>query len=155
MSEKRKQVKYEPYGLLGRAFHYTRDDLNANRAGYITLAQQFAFKFWERKLYSGLLTLPPFKWFISNNRREAYKVVGAVEKHYHSKIIYTGSGGTGGGHQDVLEQRRIQVMAQDETVTFYVNEKQYNSLPENIEMTLYYDKLENRILSVEPPYDEE
>lgn len=152
--QKNKGKPTEPYGLLGQAFQYTRDDLAANRAGYMSLAQQFGFKFWERKLYSGFLTLPPFRWIISNSRRQAFMVVGTVEKHYHSKIIYAGSGGAGGGHQDLLEQRRIKVMTQDEVITFYVNEKQYNSLPENIEMTVYYDKMENRILSIEPPYDE-
>lgn len=152
MSDKRKVSTHEPYGLLGKAFHYTRDDLNANRAGYMSLAQQLAFKFWERKIYTRWLTLPPLKWILGNKRHEAVKITGKVKKDYTIRII--SSGDRGAGQQQTLETRTIQFLARHETVTFYVNETQYNALPEDIEMTLYYDKMNYRIVSVEPPYAE-
>ena len=145
---------HEPYGLLGKAFYYTRDDLNANRAGMMTLAQELEFKFWERKLYSGLLTIVPFKWFLGEKRREAIQITGKVKKYFSSRVIFIEHGRSGGGTQLSLEKRTLEFITPNETVTFYVNDKQYNSLPENIEMTLYYDKMDYRILSVEPPYAE-
>jgi len=149
MSKEKSSNSYEPYGLSGKAFQFTRDDLAANRAGFMTLSQQFGFKFWERKVYGWLLRLPVINQ-LHKTRRKAYKVTGKIRKHYHSKIIFTGSGGSGGGHQDIIEQRRIQVVSTEGVTTFYVTEKQYNALPENLELTLYYDKMENRIISVEP-----
>lgn len=145
---------HEPYGMLGRTFQYTHDDLNANRAGYMTSAQELEFKFWERKLYTGLLTIAPFKWFVGSKRREAVKITGKVKKYFNSRVIFTEHRG-GGGSQITLEKRTLEFLTPNETVSFYVNDKQYNSLPENIEMTLYYDKHDYRILSVEPPYAEE
>lgn len=153
MSEKRKHHNDAPHGQLGRAFYFTQDDLAANRAGYMTLSQQFGFSFWERKAYVWLLKLPPFKWILGKQRRTNEKIIGTIKKHYHSKVIYTGSGGSGGGHQDVLEQRRIQVHASDKVVTFYVRERQYKAIPDNTELTVYYDAMEHRILSVELPYN--
>ncbi|MGB7339118.1 MAG: hypothetical protein WBC91_09525 [Phototrophicaceae bacterium] len=152
MSEKRKNQSHTPHGQLGQAFYFTRDDLAANRAGYMTLSQQFGFKFWERKAYRWLFDIPPFKWILGK-RRNSVKIIGTIKKHYHSKVIFTGSGGSGGGHQEVLEQHRIQVLAPDQVVTFYVRERQYSAIPDNTELTVYYDPMEQRILSVELPYD--
>lgn len=152
MSKEKSRNIHEPYGLSGKAFQFTRDDLAANRAGFMTLAQQFGFNFTERKLYGWFLRLP-FIRRMNKTRRKAYPVRGKIRKHYHSKIIFTGSGGSGGGHQDVIEQRRIEVVSLEGVTTFYVTEKQYNALPEHIELTLYYDKMENRIISIERPHE--
>ncbi|MGJ3240652.1 MAG: hypothetical protein ACFE0Q_18230 [Anaerolineae bacterium] len=154
MSDKRKEQDQGAHGQLGQAFRFSRDDLAANRAGYMTLEQQWGFAFWERVLYGWALRLPPLKWLVPRAPRKAIKLSGRIKKHYHSKIIYTGSGGTGGGHQDVLEQRRIEITHDDGVMTFYVPARQFNALPDNnILVTLYYDAMEQRIVSVEPPYE--
>lgn len=151
--KKNKHQKHEPLGQLGRIFQFSRDDLAANRAGYMTPTQQFGFKFWERKVFGWILSLPPLKWL---KPRKILKITGKAKKQFSSRIVITGGGGgSSGGGQDVLEKRHIQILASNETVSFYVNAKQYNALPENIELTLYYDPIQNRIVSVEPPYLQE
>ncbi|MEL6309640.1 MAG: hypothetical protein AAFN11_19925 [Chloroflexota bacterium] len=155
MSEKSKHRPQAPYGNLGRAFKFTQDDLSANRAGYLTQAQQLEFAFWERRVFGWMVHVPPFAWIMRQKQRPAHKLVGKARKHHHHRVISTGSGGGGGGHQDVLSQHRIDVQssADDSVSTFYVNEAQYHALPANIELTLYFDPEEHRIVSVERAND--
>lgn len=150
MSEKRKQANNQAVGQLGKIFKFSRDDLAANRAGFMTVFQQFGFNFTDRRLFGWLLRIVAVKWL---KPRPVIQLIGKIKKHFQSRIVYTGSGGSGGGHQELLEQRRIEIMTSDGVTTFYVNEKQFNALPENIEMTLYYNPQDNRIVSVEPPYE--
>lgn len=150
MSEKRKQGDNQAVGQLGKIFKFSRDDLSANRAGFMTLAQQLGLNFTDRRLFGWLLRITPAQWV---KPRMVTVIKGEIKKHFHSRVVYSGSGGAGGGHQELLEQRRIEIKTSDSVIIFYVTEKQYNALPENIEMTLYYDPLENRIVSVEPPYE--
>lgn len=150
MSEKRKQANNQAVGQLGKIFKFSRDDLAANQAGFMTVFQQFGFNFTDRRLFGWLLRIVAVKWL---KPRPVIQLIGKIKKHFQSRIVYTGSGGSGGGHQELLEQRRIEIMTSDGVTTFYVNEKQFNALPENIEMTLYYNPQDNRIVSVEPPYD--
>lgn len=155
MDEKRKHSPATPYGNLGRVFQFTRDDLAANRAGYLTQAQQLQFAFWERRVFGRLMRVPPLSWLVRTHQRRAEKITGSARKHHHSRVIFTGSGGAGGGHQDVLEQHRIEFHASndDSVSTFYVTAAQYQALPANIELTLYIDPEEDRIVSVEPPHE--
>lgn len=150
MSEKRKQANNQAVGQLGEIFKFSRDDLAANRAGFMTVFQQFGFNFTDRRLFGWLLRIVAVKWL---KPRPVIQLIGKIKKHFQSRIVYTGSGGSGGGHQELLEQRRIEIMTSDGVTTFYVNEKQFNALPENIELTLYYNPQDNRIVSVEPPYE--
>ena len=155
MSEKRKHSTQTPYGNLGRAFKFTRDDLAANRAGYLTQAQQLKFAFWERRVFGWMVRVPPFAWIMRQKQRPVHKLIGKARKHHHHRVIFTGSGGGGGGHQDVLSQHRIELQssADDSMSTFYVSEAQYDALPANIELTLYVDPEEHRIVSVERSND--
>lgn len=147
IKNKQHKHKHEPLGDLGRIFQFSRDDLAANRAGYLTLYQQFGLNFWERRAFGWMLSSPIFKWV---RPRHVIKITGKAQKQFSSRIVITG--GEYGGGQDVLEKRHIQIIATDETANFYVNERQFNAIPENIELTLYFDPRENRIVSVEPPY---
>lgn len=150
MSEKRKKRDNQALGQLGKIFRFSRDDLAANRAGFMTLPQQFGFNFTDRRLFGWLFRIPPIQWM---KPRVVVQVKGEIKKHFHSRVVYSGSGGAGGGHQELLEQRRVEIISVDGVIKFYLTEKEFNALPENIEMTLYYDSLENRIVSVEPPYE--
>ncbi|MEM9953723.1 MAG: hypothetical protein AAF846_19090 [Chloroflexota bacterium] len=153
MTDKRKYRPQQPLGHLGKAFQFSQDDLAANRAGYMTLAQKFGLKFWERPLYLWALQLPPLKWLAGKNPKQARRITGKVRKHHHSRVVVFDSGGNGGGHQEVLEQYRIEIDSGKGVETFYVRAKQYGALPDNLKVTLYYDASEQRILSVEVPYD--
>lgn len=150
MSEKGKNRHHEPVGQLGKIFKFSRDDLAANRAGFMTLPQQFGFNFTDRRLFGWLFRIPPMQWV---KPRPIIKISGTIKKQFTSRIVYTGSGGSGGGHQELLEQRRLEMMTSDAVITFYVKEKEFAALPENIDITLYYDPLYHRIISVEPPYE--
>jgi|GEM_PF-3540114 len=155
MSAENSGKTHEPYGLSGRAFQFTYDDLICNREGYLSLSQQFRFNFLERRLYSWLLRFPPIKW---TKPRKVIKTTGKIKSKDYSFRLLNASGGSGKGnnYQVVREKRHIQFLTDDEDgLGFYVTEKQYNSLPQNIEMTLYYDPDKNRIISVEPPYDKD
>ena len=150
---KSKQQQHEPYGQLGKIFMFSRDDLAANRAGYMTRFQIFGFNFIERKLFGWMLNLPPIRWV---KPRKVIKATGKIKsKQYSTRVVNSSGGGEGGGHQVFVEKRQIQFMNGEDGLGFYVTEKQYNSLPQNIEMTLYYEPDENRIVSVEPPYEKE
>ncbi len=150
MTRKNKQHFHEPVGQLGKIFKFTRDDLAANRAGFMTLPQQFSLNFTDRRLFGWLFGVLPAQWI---KPRPVSKITGTIKKHFTSRVIYTGSGGSGGGHQELLEQRRIEFVASDAVITFYVKEQEFDALPENIDITLYYDPLFQRIVSIEPPYD--
>ena len=139
----------DPFGQLGKIFNFSRDDLAANRAGYMTLPQMFGFKFTDRRLFGWIFRIPPMQWV---KPRPVSKITGKAQKYFSSRIVMTGSGRSGGSQQ-ILEQRRIEFMTSEAVITFYVREKEFDALPENIEMTLYYDPDENIIVSVEPPYD--
>ena len=107
--QKNKHQSNEPYGLLGKAFYYTRDDLNANRAGYMTRAQQIGFNFMERKLFSSLLTVPPLKWLLGKKRRQVFKITGKVKKYYNVRFVSSGAGAEGGGgYTQALEAKSIE-----------------------------------------------
>ena len=106
--------------------------------------------FTDRRLFGWLFRILPIQWI---KPRPVNKITGTIKKHFSSRVVYTGSGGSGGGHQELLEQRRIEFKTSDAVITFYVNENEFNALPEHIDITLYYDPLYQRIVSVEPPYD--
>ena len=143
--------KNKQQNQLEKIFHFTTDDLVENRSGKMTLAQQFGLNEWERKAFGWLLKLP-FMTYLKT--RAAIKISGRVKKQFTSKIVMTGSGRSGGGQQ-VFEQRQIQILAHDATATFFVNEQQYQTLRENTDITVYYDTLEQRIISVESNHAKE
>ena len=149
MSERNNQQKHKPYGQLGKIFQFTRGDLAANRAGYMTRFQVFGFNFLERKLFGWILNVPPFSWI---KPRKVVKATGKIKSKSHTIRNVRGYDEAA---QISLEKRHIQFMNGNDGLGFYVTEKQYNSLPQNIEITLYYEPDENRIISVEPPYAKE
>ena len=110
----------------------------------------------DRRLFGWLFRTPLLSWI---KPRKVIKATGKIKsKHFSQRVVNTFTAGRigGGAAQIALEKRHIQFQSnKGDGLGFYVTEKQYNSLPANIEMTLYYEPEENIIVSVEPPYAQE
>ncbi|MEL6405507.1 MAG: hypothetical protein AAFR81_14150 [Chloroflexota bacterium] len=154
-AEKRKSKSDVDMGGLGKAFHFTRDDLAANRAGYMSRAQQFQIYGITRQLF-GWLVNNTFATTVFGKPRSIEAFTGTVRKIQSSRTVVMWRGGSHGGgnnYNEITHDYVIQLTAQDNRdVSFYVTEKQYNAIPSQVEITLYYDPLDEQILSVEPPY---
>ncbi|MEM9953725.1 MAG: hypothetical protein AAF846_19100 [Chloroflexota bacterium] len=151
MTKKKKRNQYQHYGNLGKVFNFTRDDLNANRQGFITVGQKLGLNMFDRKYIMWIYQFYPFKWWVSKHRK-AVKVTGKIRKQYSNRII--SSGGNDTDYAMVLEKRQLSIDSGNKVVSFLLPIKQYNAIPELPNVTLYYDPDEHRILSVEPPYDQ-
>ena len=137
MSKETSGDSHAPYGQLGRAFQFTRDDLEANRKGHLSLSQHFRFNFLERRLYGWLLPL-----FKRVKPRKVIKATGKIKSKNYSFRLLNASGGHGRGNNYLVvrDNRHIQFLTYDsDGLGFRITYMQYNSLPQNIEMTLYYD----------------
>ncbi|MEO1644064.1 MAG: hypothetical protein AAFR67_02675, partial [Chloroflexota bacterium] len=81
---------------------------------------------------------------------------GKVRKMHNTRAtVHFGGGddGAGGSWFDTANEYSIQVETLDKrSRSFYVTSAQFYTIPSRIDITLYYDPVDEQILSVEPPY---
>ncbi|MEL6405510.1 MAG: hypothetical protein AAFR81_14165 [Chloroflexota bacterium] len=92
----------------------------------------------------------------TNNRHsppvEAF--TGTVRKIHNSRNVVKVVGSSGGGQwAEKAHDYTIQIeLPENRSRSFYVTAKQFHTIPSRVDITLYYDPLDEQILSVEPPY---
>ena len=154
--EKHNSKADKDMGNLGKAFRFTHDDLEANRAGYMSRAQQFRLYGITRQLFGWLV----HSGLVSRLFRAPPRVqelTGKVRKIHNSRTVVKIAGGSGEGgdtgYFDTAHDYTIQLeLPENRSRSFYVTPEQFHNIPSRVEITLYYDLVDEYILSVEPPY---
>lgn len=131
MSEKPKRQHSLPNRQLARVFHFTAEDLAANRAGFITKAQEWGVPLWLRNA--------PFFRHITSNRRKIETLCGKAKLQYKQLQISSLF------HADIVEVYLLNINGFE----FRLKPEQYRIISEGIHYWVYYTAANKQILSLE------
>jgi len=131
IDDKPKRQHSLPNRQLARAFNFSAEDLAANRAGFITWAQE-----WGIPLF---LRAAPFFGTIKSKRRKIETLCGKVRLEYKQFQIVSLF------HADIIEVFLLSINGVD----FCIRPHQYHIISEGLLYRVYYSPDTKQILSLE------
>ena len=132
---KRKRQHTLPNRQLARVFRFSASDLAANRAGFITRAQEWGFPLWVRWLGD----LPVLSRLAHSRRRQVMSLCGRAKLSYKQFQI------TSMFYADMIEAHSLSIEHQN----FRLTARQYQAIGEGLLYRVYYVPETNAILSLE------
>lgn len=139
IDEKRKREAEIPDYRLAKQFNFSANDLSANRAGYMTFAQEWGVPLWVRGRVGWMSDFLPYRQFSRSLRREVGEVCGKVQL---SERLHEVSGG-----RFQVNFRKLLIEGSD--LTFGVTSEQARSIVVGNRYVIYYEKNSKQLLSLE------
>ena len=131
MTEKPKRQHSLPNRQLAKAFKFNAEDLAANRAGFITKAQEWDVPLWLRNV-------PLFR-HITSNRRKLETLCGRAKLYYRQMQIGSLF------HADIVEVYLLDINGFE----FRINQQHHRIISEGLVYWVYYIPEMKQILSLE------
>ena len=125
-----------PDRQLAQAFGFTMDDLSANRAGYLSLAQQWGIPLALRRTF-GLIA----DWLPVSPALPVASVCGRVALERQQYLVMSFY------HAETIEKHKL--MIADNQLVFHVTPQQYRLIAEGVPYWVYYTPADVVIMSLE------
>jgi len=130
-----------PDRRLARAFNFTASDLAANRAGFMSSAQEWGLGLRLRRWLGWLDDVLPLHWFTASRRQTLHHICGRAHISYKQREIYAPF------HVDLIEVHTVEFEGSD--MRFVLSPQQHQAIAERVSYHVYFDLETKQILSLE------
>lgn len=139
MPEKSKQTRASSDYRLGKVFQFLQDDLSANKAGFMSLSQQWDVPLQARGVLFRFMNTGIAKSIAPKKRRQVLHVCGNIEVENQLRDVHDGR----------FQMNSNIISVPDANVRFSVNQQQAEALSAGNVYHIYYNPATMQILSLE------
>lgn len=136
MNAKRKNQHTLPNRQLARIFNFSAQDLSANRAGFISRAQEWGIPLWIRRIFGNIGTGITLK---AARRPTVAHICGRAKLDYVQQQIHSHF------HTDIRESHYLYIA----DIRFLLTAAQHRAIGEGMSYHVYFRPQSKHILSLE------